>query len=86
MFVKLIWNMPKGMWLCLKAMAVHVVTLSGNSLLFQLLLILDDLIFNGSPLKHMKHVHLYKWHAYFFEKDKNFGYKYNEVGFCFVVQ
>ena len=47
---------------------------------------ISNLMFNGSLLKHIKHVHLYKWHAYFFEKDKNFGYKYNEVGFCFVVQ
>ena len=70
-------------------MAVHVVTLSENCL--RLILgykkpCVSNLMFNGSILKYIKHVHLYKWHAYFFEKDKNFGYKYNEVGFCFVVQ
>ena len=65
-------------------MAVHVVTLSENSLRFKTCI--SNLMFNGSLLKHIKHVHLYKWHAYFFEKDKNFGYEYNEVGFFFVVQ
>ena len=60
-------------------MTVHVVTLSEHSLRYNLML-------SGSLLKHIKHVHLYEWHAYFFGKDKNFGYKYNEVGFCFVVQ